>query len=107
MRKSPGTILDGSSRPGRGARRLGILVPVLWLAVLGSAAGAIDCKHRARELFVRLEALDVQRDNLDIAWGQLQLEQSAWSTHAFVENVARTKLRMSTPPPQAIRLVSP
>ena len=106
MTKSPGTIVDGS-RPGRVARRVGILVPVLWIAVLASAAGAIGCKHRARELFVRLETLEGQRDNLDIEWGQLQLEQSAWSTHAFVENVARTKLHMTTPPPQAIRLVSP
>ena len=84
-----------------------IVVSLLWIAVLASAAGAIDCKHRTRELFVRLEALEAQRDNLDIEWGQLQLEQSAWSTHAFVENVARTKLHMATPAPQAIRLVSP
>lgn len=90
-----------------GPRQLAIIVPLLWVAVLASAAGAIECKHRARDLFVRLEALDAQRDNLDIEWGQLQLEQSAWSTHAFVENVARTKLHMTTPPPQAIRLVSP
>ena len=88
-------------------RSLALLVPVLWLAVLGSAAADIYCRHRARELFVQLESLDARRDNLDIEWGQLQLEQSAWSTHAFVENVARTKLHMATPPPQDIRLVSP
>ncbi len=82
-------------------------VPLLWLAVLGSAAAAVYCKHRSRVLFVQLEALDAQRDNLDIEWGQLQLEQSAWSTHAFVENVARTKLHMTTPAPKDIRLVSP
>jgi len=90
-----------------GPRQLAIIVPLLWIAVLASAAGAIECKHLARDLFVRLETLDAQRDNLDIEWGQLQLEQSAWSTHAFVENVARTKLHMTMPPPQAIRLVSP
>jgi cell division protein FtsL len=88
-------------------RSLALAVPLLWLAVLASAAGAIYCKHRSRELFMRLESLEARRDNLDIEWGQLQLEQSAWSTHAFVENVARTKLHMETPPPQDIRLVSP
>jgi len=82
-------------------------VPLLWLAALASAAGAVYCKHRSRELFVQLESLNARRDNLDIEWGQLQLEQSAWSTHAFVENVARTKLRMASPPPREIRLVSP
>jgi cell division protein FtsL len=91
------------SRP----RALAVVVPLLWITVLGSAAADIYCRHRARELFVQLEALDARRDNLDIEWGQLQLEQSAWSTHAFVENVARTKLRMAPPPPQDIRLVSP
>ena len=88
-------------------RSLAALIGVLWLGVLGSAAGAIYCKHRARELFVELERLDVRRDNLDVEWGQLQLEQSAWSTHAFVERVASTKLRMATPPPQAIEVIAP
>ena len=84
-----------------------VVVPVLWLAALGSAAGAIYCKHRSRELFVELERLNARRDNLEIEWGQLQLEQSAWSTHAFVERVASTKLRMATPPPKEIEIISP
>ncbi|HTD10660.1 MAG TPA: cell division protein FtsL [Steroidobacteraceae bacterium] len=84
-----------------------IAVPVLWLAALGSAAGAIWCKHRSREIFVELETLNARRDNLEIEWGQLQLEQSAWSTHAFVERVASTKLRMATPPPKEIEIISP
>ena len=84
-----------------------VALPLLWLATLGSAAGAIWCKHRAREMFVQLEALNAQRDNLAIEWGQLQLEQSAWSTHAFVERVASTKLHMAMPPPKEIEIVSP
>jgi cell division protein FtsL len=84
-----------------------IALPVLWLATLGSAAGAIWCKHRARELFVQLEALNARRDDLEIEWGQLQLEQSAWSTHAFVERVASTRLRMAMPPPKEIEIISP
>ena len=84
-----------------------IAVPVLWVAALGSAAGAIWCKHRSREMFVELESLNARRDNLEIEWGQLQLEQSAWATHAFVERVASTKLRMATPPPKEIEIISP
>ena len=86
---------------------LAIMVAVLWVAALGSAAGAIYCKHRARELFVQLERLNGQRDNLQIEWGQLQLEQSAWSTHAFVERVAGTKLHMAMPPPKEIEIIAP
>jgi cell division protein FtsL len=88
-------------------RVLLIAVPLLWVAALASAAGAIYCKHRARALFVELETLNGRRDNLEIEWGQLQLEQSAWSTHAFVERVANAKLRMAMPPPKDIEIVSP
>ena len=89
------------------SKMVAILIPVLWVAALGSAAGAIYCKHRARELFVQLEGLNGQRDNIEIEWGQLQLEQSAWSTHAFVERVASTKLHMATPPPKEIEIIAP
>jgi cell division protein FtsL len=84
-----------------------LALAVLWLATLGSAAGAIYAKHRSRELFVELERLHSQRDNIEIEWGQLQLEQSAWSTHAFVERVATTRLNMSSPDPARIQVVGP
>jgi len=85
-------------------RWLIVVVAALWLATLGTAAGAIYTKHRERELFVELERLNARRDNLEIEWGQLQLEQSAWSTHAFVERVASTKLHMDMPPPKQIEV---
>jgi cell division protein FtsL len=91
------------------SRRAALLaaVPLLWIAALASATGAIYCEHRARTLFIRLEALNAQRDNLQIEWGQLQLEQSAWSTHAFVERVAGTRLHMAMPPPKDIEIIAP
>ncbi|MCS6948321.1 MAG: cell division protein FtsL [Steroidobacteraceae bacterium] len=92
---------------GQQTRVRAILVALLWLAVLGSAAGAIYAKHRARELFVELERLNRERDTLEIEWGQLQLEQSAWATHSFVESVATRQLRMRTPQPAAIEVLTP
>jgi cell division protein FtsL len=88
-------------------RTLWIAVIALWFAVLGSAAGAIYTKHHSRELFVELERLKTRRDNLEIEWGQLQLEQSSWSAHAFVEHVASTRLHMATPDPLRIQVVQP
>ncbi len=88
-------------------RSLWVLTIALWFATLGSAAGAIYSKHRSRELFVELERLNARRDNLEIEWGQLQLEQSAWSTHAFVERVASTRLRMATPRAEEIQVIAP
>ena len=84
-----------------------VLIGTLWVAVLLSAAGAVYCRYRSRQLFIELERLGAQRDNLDIQWGQLQLEQSAWSTHAIVESVAGEKLHMHMPAPQNIVIVRP
>jgi cell division protein FtsL len=88
-------------------RILIIALPVLWVSALGSAAAAVYFKHRSREMFVELERLETRRDNLQIEWGQLQLEQSAWSTHAFVERVASAKLHMGMPPPKEIEIIAP
>ena len=47
-------------------RMLAIVIPILWIGALSSAAGAIYCKHRAREMFVELEQLNGRKDNLEI-----------------------------------------
>jgi cell division protein FtsL len=88
-------------------RVLVLALPLLWLGTLTSAAVVIYCKHRARDLFVELESLNSQRDRLEMEWGQLQLEQSAWSTHAFVERVANAQLKMSIPAPASVHIVKP
>jgi cell division protein FtsL len=89
-------------------RRIMMLaLPLLWLAVLASAVGVIYARHQARELFVRLEKLNAERDRLDMEWGRLQLEQSAWSSDAFVERVANAKLQMNIPQTRDVRIVRP
>jgi cell division protein FtsL len=82
-------------------------LPVLWLAVLASAIAVVRARHEARTLFVQLEQLSAERDRLNIEWSQLQLEQSAWSNHGFVERVASERLRMTLPRPQEVRIVAP
>jgi cell division protein FtsL len=86
---------------------LPLLVALLWLAVLGSSVQVIYARHKAREVFVRLEQLNAERDSLDMEWGRLQLEQSYWSSHAFVERVANTKLQMTLPQMRDVRIVRP
>jgi len=84
-----------------------LALPLLWLALLASAIAAVRARHEARALFVQLEQLSAERDRLNIEWGQLQLEQSAWSNHGFVERVASERLRMTLPRPQEVRIVAP
>ena len=84
-----------------------VVLPVLWIAVLGSAVQVIYARHKARDLFVRLEKVNAERDSLEMDWGRLQLEQSYWSSHAFVERVANTKLQMNLPQTRDVRIVRP
>jgi len=71
---------------------------VLLLAmVIGSALGLVYSRHESRKLFVELQQLNKQVDDLNIEWGRLQLEQSAWSAHGRIEQIARTKLNMILP----------
>ena len=84
-----------------------IVVAVLWLAVLASALGVIHGKQQARNRFNELQKLTTQRDDLDIEWGQLQLEQSTWATHGRVERVAHDELGMVTPAASDLRIVQP
>ncbi|HTP38012.1 MAG TPA: cell division protein FtsL [Steroidobacteraceae bacterium] len=91
----------------RGRTLLFWSLPVLWCLVLVSAAGVVYVKYRAREMFVQLEKLNSGRDELDAEWGRLQLEQSAWSTYAYVERVATDRLHMRMPDSKEIQVVSP
>jgi cell division protein FtsL len=84
-----------------------VILPVLWLVVLGSAMQVIYARHKARDLFVHLERLNAERDSLEMEWGRLQLEQSYWSSHAFVERVASAKLQMNLPQTRDVRIVRP
>jgi cell division protein FtsL len=88
-------------------RTLMIAIAALWFAVLASAAGVVFAKHQARTLFVELERLSAERDRLNIEWGRLQLEQSAWSAHGFVEQVANRQLKMTLPSATEVKIVQP
>jgi len=82
-------------------------VSVLALGLATTAIGVVFTKHEARDLFIELQGLNGERDALEIEWGQLKLEQSAWATHGRVEQTARVGLRMVIPRPDEVRIVKP
>ena len=73
------------------------LVFVFAVVCVLSALALVYTKHESRKLFVELEALTHERDELNIEWGQLQIEQSTWSTHARIEQVATEDLSLVRP----------
>lgn len=70
---------------------------VLTVAVVISALMVIDLRHRNRQLFAELQTLTRERDGLNTEWGQLLLEQGAWSEHRRIESIARSQLTMALP----------
>jgi cell division protein FtsL len=84
-----------------------IAMAVLWTALLGAAVAVVWSKHEARSSFIELQRLHAERDRLDIEWGQLKLEQSAWAMHGRVEQTARVNLKMIVPRPDEVRIVAP
>lgn len=74
-----------------------LLVLVFAIVCVTSALALVYTKHESRKLFVELEALTHERDELNIEWGQLQIEQSTWATHARIEQVATDDLSLVRP----------
>lgn len=70
---------------------------ILLMIVVFCALGVVTSQHRARKLFQALEAEQERARQLDVEYGQLQLEMSTWANHPRIEKIARDRLRMVTP----------
>ncbi|MBB6186497.1 cell division protein FtsL [Rhodanobacter sp. MP7CTX1] len=86
---------------------IGALFMLMMLAaVLASALGVVWTRHESRVLFVSLTALQNQRDDLNIEYGKLELEQATYAEPRHIDDEARQRLGMLEPTPQDIRLLS-
>ena len=84
--------------------------PILLLLIFAavcviSAVALVYTKHESRSLFVELEQLTTERDELNIEWGQLQIEQRTWATHGRIERVALEELALVRPKSTEIYLI--
>jgi cell division protein FtsL len=70
---------------------------LLLVAAVLCALSVVTSQHKARKLFIELQKEKEQAQQMDVEWGQLQLEQSTWATPARVEEVAVKKLQMQLP----------
>ena len=83
------------------------LLALLSLALLGTALALVLVRHDSRVLFMALQTLEQERDDLDREWQQLLLEQSVWAQPARIEQVAREQLQMRIPSPADIQVIRP
>ncbi len=67
---------------------------ILTVCILASAFTLIVASHEQRQLFAELEKSQKQRDELDVEWRRLRLEQRVMAEYSRLENLAHKKLGM-------------
>jgi cell division protein FtsL len=88
-------------------QRILLVATILFVAVMATAIGLVYSKHKTRQLFVELQQLNKEVVSLNTEWGRLQLEQSAWSDHGRIEQVARKRLDMVIPEAEQVAFIKP
>lgn len=78
---------------------------ILFTALIACALALVTSQHQARKLYVELQKEQELAKQLEVEWGQLQLEAGTWATHARVEKLATRALRMRVPPASRVRVV--
>lgn len=86
-------------------RNSGGMNGLLLVAVMLCALSVVTSQNKARKLFNELQKEKEHALQMNVEWGQLQLEQSTWSTPARVEKIATRQLQMQLPRAGQIRSV--
>lgn len=69
--------------------RMNKKLTLLMLILIISAMSVVELRHRNRTEFVHLQSLLQARDDLEVEWSKLLLEEGAWSQHRRIEKTAR------------------
>ena len=83
------------------------LIMVLTFAVLGSGIAVVYARQQHRQAYVELTRLQKQRDEINIEFSRLQLEQATWAETNRIEQVATERLGMTFPDKPELIVVQP
>ena len=84
-----------------------LLIAVLLVASIATDIGVVYARHQHRLLFVELSRLEKARDELNIEFGRLQLEQATVAESNRIDQVARLRLGMKFPEVGDVVVVRP
>lgn len=79
-----------------------MFVALLWVGCLASAMGAVYAEFMQRKYVLAHEQAVQHRDELEIEWERLRIEESSLAAHARIDRVARERLHMRAPEYDAI-----
>ena len=74
-----------------------LLFVLLLTAITGSALGVVMTSFTSRHILNDLHKLEQQRNELQVEWGKLLLEQSSLVAQGKVEDTAVSALNMEVP----------
>ena len=77
----------------------------LLVILIACGLALVTSQHQARKLYVELQKEQEFAKQLEVEWGQLQLEASTWATHARVERLATRALGMRVPSASRVQVV--
>ena len=83
------------------------LLFLLSAAVLASGVAVVYARQQHRQAYVQLTRLQKARDELNIEFSRLQLEQATWAETNRIEQVATERLGMSFPLTSELVVVRP
>ncbi|MGB7651181.1 MAG: cell division protein FtsL [Gallionella sp.] len=84
--------------------RLNLLL--LLLAML-LALSLVTAQHQARKTLQVLQQEKEHAQQMEVEWGQLQLEQSTWAAPARIEKIAVQYLQMQRPKNGEVQFIQP
>ncbi|HUO44751.1 MAG TPA: cell division protein FtsL [Burkholderiales bacterium] len=79
---------------------------LLLAGLIACALALVTSQYKARKLYAELQQEQDAAHQLEVEWGQLQLEQSTWAQHARIEKIAGSELAMQLPPPSRVRVIT-
>ena len=82
------------------------VICLLLISAVASGVATVYVKHLSRSLFVELQTLEHEQDEMQIESGKLELEQSTWASHDRLTNVAAEQLGLFMPPGDSVEVVN-
>lgn len=86
-------------------RHNGLVNAVLLALVVAGGLSVVTSQHQARKLFLAKQQEQEHAHQMEVEWGQLQLEQSTWAAPARVEGIAVERLQMKLPQKEQVRFI--
>ncbi len=82
-------------------------IAILIVAILGSGVAVVYARQQHRQAYIELNRLVKQRDESNLEFSRLQLEQATWAETNRIEQVATQRLGMISPQGDDVVVLQP